>query len=341
MSEYSGFTAESNSKFEPWLLDRVCEPILDWIPERIHPNTISIVNHLTTWSVFIALAAAPYLDANSAIGARIWGGIGLILAMIMDCLDGMHARQTGQCSKVGAVLDHWFDAINAPLVAAGVLLTLEMEPLTSVLVVGGTCVLYNCQLVIYHHTKRFIHPPTSGTEGQLMTALAVLGLAVVLYIFPRDLRWVSVMVLGFGWFAVLLEAKTIWYYAQFLKGQWKQPLGFLALVTALGVLHVTGHVSSLALVLGMVFLSFRINGSYVLNTVLQKAYSGFDVTLVGWLAAIFGASLVNPFHFHGGYTIEMLVPYLGILYITSINLYDLARHLPELREPEHSRIYSS
>lgn len=341
MTEYTGFTAENNSKFEPWLLEKVCEPILDRIPARFHPNTISIINHAVMWSAFVALAAAPYLNGYNTLGARVWGGLGIIAVMILDCLDGMHARRTHQCSRTGAVLDHWFDALNAPLTAAGVLLTLELDPLTVVLVLGGTCILYNCQLVIYHHTKRFIHTPTSGTEGQLMTAAAVLVLAVVLYIFPRDLRWVGVLCLGSGWFAVLLQAKVIWYYVPYLKGLWRQPVGFIALIAALGALHLAGLISALALVLGMVFLSFRINGSYVLYTVLRKPYSGSDFVLVIWLVAILVASLVNPFHFHGGYTIEMLVPYLGILYISSVNLYDLARHLPELKEPEPSRVYSS
>ena len=48
--EGSDFVAQVTSTFEPILIDKVCQPILQRLPESIHPNTISLVNHLVCWA---------------------------------------------------------------------------------------------------------------------------------------------------------------------------------------------------------------------------------------------------------------------------------------------------
>eukprot|EP00494_Astrolonche_serrata_P020023 UN20240 len=40
------------------------------------------------------------------------------ISMALDCLDGMHARATNQCSRVGELLDHWTDSFSVPIIAS-------------------------------------------------------------------------------------------------------------------------------------------------------------------------------------------------------------------------------
>ncbi len=331
MADGGGFTTENNGRFEPLIIKYVCEPALELVPRSVHPNTISIFNHFLAWSTFIALAVAPMLSPNNALAARLWGGFGLILSMVLDCLDGMQARRTGQSSKVGEVLDHWFDAINVPLAGAAAALTLQLDVFATGLIVAAPAILYNWQLVIYHNTRRFIHPSTSGTEGQTMGGLLMIALGVLLYLFPRDIGWVGYVCLGIGWVTILLTGKFASFYVSHLKGMWRTPLIFVGVTVAFSALHVLGLISALACVLSITFVSFRINGSYVLYTVARRSYSGVDWFLVVWLAGIVGAGFFAPVHFRGGYTLQMLVPYLGLLYIAAANLFDFARQLPTLR----------
>ncbi len=56
--------------------------------------------------------------------ALIGAGVGMLLSMIGDSLDGMHARRTDQCSKLGEMMDHWLDAIIVPLTTLGITVAL-------------------------------------------------------------------------------------------------------------------------------------------------------------------------------------------------------------------------
>jgi phosphatidylglycerophosphate synthase len=42
----------------------------------------------------------------------------IIVYAILDCLDGQHARNTKQTSKLGELLDHCTDALGIPLTTA-------------------------------------------------------------------------------------------------------------------------------------------------------------------------------------------------------------------------------
>lgn len=325
-------TIQSSSRFEPWLLERVCEPILDKIPARVHPNTISIINHAICWSAFIAVAAAPYVDPRQAFLLRIWGGVGLLLSMVLDCLDGMHARRTGQCSKTGEVLDHWFDAINVPLAGAAVLATLQLDPITTAVTISLTAIVYNLQTAAFQHHKKFIHGPTSGTEGQFALGLLLMGFGALLYFFPRDARWVSMFLLGIVWFVNVMQAKMVAFYVPHLK-KYRAAVAFAVLTGLIGALHVGGIISGRACVLAVVFVSFRISGSYVLYTVARKPYGGIDWVLFAWVGLILGAHLIaGRVYFSEGVALDTLLAYLGMFYVAGANVVDYTRQIPHLRE---------
>jgi ethanolaminephosphotransferase len=107
----------------------VNEPILaHFIPLSMHPNTISICNTIVCWSAFF-IAYITYKNEHQWAGEillylRIIQAILIFAGISLDCLDGMQARKTGKCSKLGEVLDHSLDAANVPLVSAALLLVM-------------------------------------------------------------------------------------------------------------------------------------------------------------------------------------------------------------------------
>lgn len=86
-------------------------------PTGIHPNTITII------SIFVGVLAGPYfyLSANN----YLWGILGiacLVIANILDCVDGQLSRLTGKKSNIGRILDGvagdiWFISIYIGLAA--------------------------------------------------------------------------------------------------------------------------------------------------------------------------------------------------------------------------------
>src|SRR5262245_61013990 len=84
----------SGSKIEQRIIEWLCQPVLGHIPRSVHPNTISLVNHVVSWVTAILAVGSVRLDQPYKSLALAGAGIGMLLAMIGDCLDGMHARNT-------------------------------------------------------------------------------------------------------------------------------------------------------------------------------------------------------------------------------------------------------
>src|SRR5256885_15147948 len=104
-AQHRNFFAEGGSKFEPLLIKMLCEPVLPYIPASVHPNTISGVTHAIVWTTALLGMISPHLSPLGRALALIGAGIGMFLSMIGDCLDGLHARRTNQCTKLGEMMD--------------------------------------------------------------------------------------------------------------------------------------------------------------------------------------------------------------------------------------------
>ena len=96
-------------------LDRVFfRPVGFFIAKRLCKTAVS-PNMITIISIFIGSAAGP-LFYHTSIFYLIPGMICLIMANILDCVDGQLARLTGKKSKIGRILDGlagiiWFTLI--------------------------------------------------------------------------------------------------------------------------------------------------------------------------------------------------------------------------------------
>ncbi|TWU04723.1 CDP-alcohol phosphatidyltransferase family protein [Stieleria varia] len=77
------------------------------LPRSLPPEAIVLAGHLS------AIAGA----VGFAFSTRFWWGgvlaaIGVAGNHAADCLDGTHARQTGQCRNGGELLDHFTDPLS-------------------------------------------------------------------------------------------------------------------------------------------------------------------------------------------------------------------------------------
>ena len=173
------YQVEVNSPFEPWVKAKVCEPILALMPESVHPNTISIVTHFLCWVTAFLGFLSVHVEPRARAAALVGAGVCLLMSMIGDHLDGMQARRTNQCSRLGEVIDHWLDALAVPLSSVGLAMALQLPAWILAPALIGTAMVYNAQLVLYHHTGRFVHPDTSGSDGQVLVALVYFSMAFV------------------------------------------------------------------------------------------------------------------------------------------------------------------
>lgn len=340
MGERQGFYSENHSisGIEPWLDRHLFQRLVRRIPPWVSPNALSLANHLVVWTVVYLAGLAAYLGPWGGLGARLGAAAGIFVSATLDCLDGMHARRTGQASRLGEVMDHWLDAINVPLMPAAMLLTLGVDPLTTAFALVAGTVPYNAQLVLYHHTGKFIHPHTSGIDGQIYLSVAFVALGVLFCFVPPSDPWMVRGLQAFVWAGALLAVSTDVFYLRRLRGLMGPHLIFVAVCAGYSALYVLGIISTVPYVLGVVLLSFRVCGTYVLATVTDRRYRGMDWVVPAWIALLAATPFLLPEEVTlFGRSVAPLLPWLFCGYLASANLADFLRELGGLRAEAAAR----
>ena len=281
------FFAGTGSKFEPLLIKTLCEPLLPHIPAALHPNTISLMTHAVVWITAVLAVSSVHMSPSGQAFALIGAGIGMFLSMIGDCLDGLHARRTNQCTKLGELMDHWLDAMVVPLATVGITCALQMPPWAMVAVNVTAAMVYNSQLVLYHHTGRFVlAEPATGPEAQFGLSLGYIGIAGFFYYVQRDQAWLD---LAFGVLAVagfVVQMRCNMFYYRQLGRTIIDHLYFVSLCLSFGALYLLDVIGMHYFVAALVFTSFRICGTYVLKTIVKERFNGNDWGIAAALVLI-------------------------------------------------------
>ncbi|MDD9965933.1 MAG: hypothetical protein OXR73_06920, partial [Myxococcales bacterium] len=238
-----------------------------------------------------------------------------------------------QCSKLGEMMDHWLDAIIVPLVTLGITIALEMPPWAVVVVSTTATMIYQAQLVLYHHTGKFLHPDTTnGVEAQFGVSIGYVALAGLLYFVDRHQAWLDLAIAVLAVGGTLVQMRCNWFYYLRLGRHLKYHLMFVGMTFAFGGLYLLGGLSLYEFALCLVFTSFRISGSYVLFTLLRRPFGGMDMGIVVWLLAIaFAHFLLGPTPTTDGFKAQALLPYGACLYMIIRNALDFARQYERLR----------
>jgi len=331
--EHDTFEVEPNGKFEKMIIRLLCEPISQRLPVSVRPNTISLITHAIAWSTAACAISSPLLPRPARSVALVAAGFGMLGSMIGDCLDGMHARRTNQCSKLGEMMDHWLDAIIVPLVTLGITIALEMPPWAIVLVNVTATMIYQAQLVLYHHTGKFIHPDTTnGVEAQFGVSIGYVALAGLVYFVDRHQMWLDVEIAIVAVAGTMVQMRCNWFYYLRLGKSLRYHLYFVGMTFGFGGLYLAGALNMYEFALCLVFTSFRISGSYVLFTLLRRPFSGMDFGIIAWLLVIGGAHyLLPPTLAAGGFDVQTLLPYAACLYMIMRNALDFVRQYERLR----------
>jgi phosphatidylglycerophosphate synthase len=327
-----GLQASSGSLLEQRIIKSLCEPVLPYIPRGVHPNTISLITHFIAWGTTGLAVGSVFADAPARSLMLVGAGIGMLLSMIGDCLDGMHARNTNQCSKLGEMMDHWLDAIIVPLTIIGITVALELEPWMMALATTTATMVYHGQLVLYHHTGKFVQPePATGVEGQFGISIGYVGLAALFHFIPRDQPWLDLAIGLLGAIGIIIQLRCNWFYYVRLGRLITRHLVYVAMVGALAAYYLLGVVDLFGFMLGLIFVSFRICGSYVLFTIVGGRFDGNDWGLAALLAAIGAVHHLAPSLALGTVTAQAALPYLVCAYAASRNFVDFARYYGHLK----------
>lgn len=316
---------------EQGMAETIAARFVPHIPARIHPNTITLVTHAMNWLTACLAFSSAYTRGLTRSSLLLGAAVGMLVSVIGDCLDGMHARRTNQCTNLGSMLDHWLDAAVVPLVPAGITVALYMMPWQIVAVCITAAMVYHSQLLYYHHTGAFIAPEAAtGSGAQLGVSAGYVAMAGLFYFVDPDTTWIRVLVYGIALLGLYIQMRCNWFYYKRLGAHVRGHLPFVLIGSAFGALHLLGAIDLNAFLLCIIFVSFRISGSYVLWTLVGRAYAGFDAGVAAWIGAIAaGHWLLAPVEL-GGVTIQWLLPYLVCAYCVVRNLVDFSRNYSAL-----------
>lgn len=278
----------------------ICKPFVPLIPRSMSPNTITVINNLVNWGLYILAFAALNVDPKTGSNYLIASAILNFIAMMLDCLDGMHARATNQCSKLGEFLDHWFDAIHVALVSGSIAYAFKLPTWAFVSLPILNVSLYHAQMVVYHHQRKFIQ--TSGVEAQIGGSSFLLIAAYLLHLEDSDPVSIAArMTLALaGFFGTYAAAHP--FFKRCDAAMWEKCFVLNAHLIAFGLLYLRGALLPYQWVLVLAVLSWRVTGSLVLFSLLERPYSGHDWVISIWLAVLAWANLcmermpVQPFY---------------------------------------------
>ena len=213
-------------------------------------------------------------------------------------------------------------------------MALEM-PMWAIAVVNiMAAMVYQGQLVLYHHTGKFIHPePATGMEAQLGLSVGYVGLAGLFYFVDRGQPWLDFAIKAIAFFGIYIEARCNWFYYVRLGKLMRYHVMFVVMCAGFGALYllhddrpvrvrardrvrVVPHLRHLRAV-----------------TMVRRRYNGNDAGIWFWLArAVRGALRASGAGVHAPHTLTApSSPTLACIYMVARNLIDLSRHYRELK----------
>jgi phosphatidylglycerophosphate synthase len=168
----------SHSLLDPWLGPPLkgLYSVLP-IPRRFPPEGIILTGHL-----FAILGAVGFAYSTCLWWAGVLAAAGVLGNHTADCLDGRHARSTGQCRNGGELLDHFTDPLSFSYWLVGISVSCARLDLglVAIICLYATAVLTNIKAKMIGEFTLARFGPTEfktllAAYGVLMTGLVLSG----------------------------------------------------------------------------------------------------------------------------------------------------------------------
>lgn len=119
-----------------YVLSKLYDALIHFVPLSAAPNLITAFGFLlAAIGHLCAVANSPTFSEAVPAWASAAAGIGLLLYMVLDNLDGRQARRTGSSSPLGHLFDHACDALNLTLSTMALCASLRVGPRGALLLV--------------------------------------------------------------------------------------------------------------------------------------------------------------------------------------------------------------
>ena len=315
--------------FDTLFRTMVVEPILDRIPESVAPNLITAINIPVRTAILVLayLQSENIFSMSCSLISIFLIGFLFVAHEVIDDLDGMQARKTGQYSRFGEIFDHVLDAYGVPILGVSVAMALKLGPLAIVAGLWGPTVIYYLQLTLYRRSGVFVEPLVSGARSACVGAATIVVVGTMNTVLGRYSLLMSI-VAPIVEIALMVGCfKNMSCYAAKLRTDYiehsedRKPLlsscgCFALMVVTTSLMFLSQNLSSLfsstwstyplaydvpisplSLTIVATGYSTVINGQEVQNIVLDNPEAPFSNKLsLGLVTMMIGACILDQFH---------------------------------------------
>jgi phosphatidylglycerophosphate synthase len=188
------YRCEDSSYLKPIFYRLFVNPLAARLTRKTVANDVTLLSQL--FSLVPIVFALGYAKSADWLWAVV-PPLGFFLYIVLDHLDGTHARRTGTSSPLGELVDHWCDAWNGAFVPAawGISYGLGASDHPVILCFLAITGAWAYAIVIAEHKVDGVLKldPIGGNEGMIMISGSMLALAI----FGRDT--VLAAPLAYGW----------------------------------------------------------------------------------------------------------------------------------------------
>lgn len=179
MAEYQ-YKVEDKAITQEFLTRWLWNPIVAHLPAKIAPNTITMIG-----AIFVMFSGYCVWLAVME-GLRLYfvvAAVCIFIYMTCDNVDGPHARHTGQSSRLGEFLDHWFDAVDTTIFNLCIMAMLNLSEWPTIICISLIALSFFATIWEHHHTGVF-HSGKFGTNESLLLMIALYFLIAFLFQTP-------------------------------------------------------------------------------------------------------------------------------------------------------------
>lgn len=275
------------------------QPLVPWTPRWITPNQITTFNMLVAFVYFYVASIVETGDKTTSILLCLFCAVANYVSMVLDCLDGMHARNTKQTSVYGELLDHGFDALSTGLLGGALFFVLSYGRRSRPLAALPFCLyqaIYIPELITQYVSG--VYPLTIGPVAQGSISILWLIRAFLHYFYDADTLGVP-----YTWpmscvviFVVYRSAAPI--VEAFNKEMWRLFTPFVIQCAGFSMFYVFGGCSICEYVMLMSCNQFCYGGGLVgCKITKEKFNSRFYAEIWVWLPLLFiSLALSEPLH---------------------------------------------
>eukprot|EP00494_Astrolonche_serrata_P025178 UN25439 len=256
-----------------------------YIPRWVHPNQISILCHLLHY-VEIGLGFHSLsLMAGSMERLVTVFTIAILnyLTMLLDCLDGIHARATNQCSTTGAILDHWFDAGNITFLSIACALVFRLPENVVLFNAPLGSLVFHCQLNYNYRAKQDVL--VTGVESQIALSIAMILYGVIEYLQLNSIAdTLMTIIMIIPPVVVLFEHSKL--LPKYTFTMLYVHLYVISIIGGITLLRMYQIISYYEYFLFVLCIPWHMNGQLAIHYELKKNYDGILYTSLFWLMGL-------------------------------------------------------